>query len=365
MAIVINILISYIKNELIKTTLNNVQEIINNNISELITTTIVTNIDKLGELKTNINNIFTQIEKLDKLDENILTQVRDQIKLENKEKKENKQAITNNNIVIDYFLFNLLPNIKKLFPNAEIKLEIEDTIIDIIKTLLNYMFNYPKDKDTIDCINNISTFIIKKNVVEIPIKCTYILGFKLNSAKDKIKELSAKIITRITNFISELKKLSEDITDENINKFIENNKILLLALDIKNTVIYKTIKCIIDNIDVNGTIKSNIDVSMIPDIIPSNIKANIIKLLDLLKAKNTENINEEVSTIIEKINQEVSTIIKNITEPYFDKIKKTINDKINNKYYLDNEEIYYEKYIKYKSKYLELKNQMNQTNQMN
>ena len=339
----------YVKDELINKSFVEIKELINNQLSDLITDVIIKGKGNLADFKKKVTNIFNKIDEIGKLtkegETKILEEVRDNIK------NKNKDSEKNNYIVIDYFLLQLLPQLKGLIPDTNPKLNLEGTIINIINILLNHISNYPNNETYDNCIKPFSKFIISKSDIPNIAKCSILIKTIKNNTKTL--DLPKKIKDRITDFISDIKKIviSEDDAkisedDAKFNKFIQKNKILLMALDINNNEMYNVIKEIVNNIN-----NKNIDSITLPD----NIKnyGELIKLV--LKKINEPTVNEKT------LQPELLTLIKNligqITEPYFSEIKKTIDSKIKNKYYLDNEDIYYEKYIKYKSKYLELKYQ--------
>ncbi len=338
----------YVKDELIGISFNEIKELINNQLSDLITEVIIKGKGNLVDFEKKVNNIFTKIDGIETLNnDDLLKKVREHLHNQKENQKKNKKKeipqntiyVSDNNIVIDYFLLQLLPQLKVLIPDANPKSNLEGTIINIINILLNHISNYPEDETYDNCIEPFSKFIISKSDIPNIAKCSILIKTIKNNTKTL--DLPKKISDRITNFISKLKIIITSEDDSQINNFIEENKTLLMALDIKNTEMYNAIKVIVENI---GNQPINIK-------LPDNINKYKNLIETVIKQINEPTVKKET------LQPKITKLIEGITNHYFDDIKKTINSRIGNKYYLDNEDIYYEKYIKYKSKYLELKYQ--------
>lgn len=252
----------------------------------------------------------------------------------------------------------------------------KEGIVRNIDNLLNNPKDYNPTEDdikTLPNINNIeqiiynllttiNTIIEKKNELDINNVLIDLIGAfsgKTFSDIDKqnIEECISTLNTtsgRGTNPIINITKLFNILT--NPSGFFDNcEKLKDLKIDIDMyTVIY-----IIDSLFYKlESIKeglSNINESNSNTILQNLINNNPSIFL-IIKNSGGLNIlkNETDEEIINEINRNIDDYSNEITEKINGIIEKSL-DKIGNKYYLDNEDIYYEKYIKYKSKYLELK----------
>jgi len=335
---------------------NEITKIINNQLTD-ITNEIITKMDII------LNNKELIIEEIKKLNQNDLSKL---------------TTIDNNNLKSyeKIFILNNRNKSSMTMPSM--------TSPTKIREFINTQFSNPKipddftatseekeslpnlenlEKIIYNLLNKIYEILIKKDFTNINIDALLfdMIGIFSNkiisdTEKESINECIEKTLSvsgRDPNPLSFITKLQTFTNPEELFKNCEEFKKLNININtvryIINVLIYK-ISLLIninDSSKIENIIKENPSIFLF-------IKEREELMKKLKEEKNNEKIKKYIKNNIEKYKNKFIMFIKTSLDKIISKI-------IKNKYELidDTELMYYEKYIKYKSKYLELKNQLN------